>query len=95
MPRGGVRNGAGRPAGSGNKAQGLARDLAHDLLGSESEQKQRWESLLGAAQAAGDLRVRFDTLKYLTDRAYGRPRESMSLSTDLEPFKIIVEHVGG
>jgi len=66
MPRGGARPGAGRKPKL--KLPGVTRDIAQAILAGQDEMKC-WIELL----AANDQRLRFDVLRYLTDRRDGKP----------------------
>jgi hypothetical protein len=77
MPKGGKRNGAGRKpkpripivATKSIASRVLAAKPANDWPGEE----ERWMELLNAR----DDRLRFDVLRYLTDRRDGKPAESV------------------
>ena len=79
MPRGGARQGAGRP-----KAVRLAlsRALASELLAA-SDTKQRWQLL----RDAPDLCLRFRVECYLWDRAEGKPAQATILADNRESVR--------
>jgi hypothetical protein len=76
MPRGGRRDGAGRkpkpevPFVPKAKAESVLARLGQDYEGKKlPTEDQIWLGLI----ACGDLRLRFDVMKYLTDRRDGKP----------------------
>jgi len=89
MPKGGRRPGAGRPKGSLCKKKLASVDIATKILVA-IDQKKAWMDLM----SSNDERIRLEALKYLSDRAYGRPAQSVQLQGDAESFKVVVEHIG-
>ena len=65
---GGRRLGAGRKKGSRNAAQLKIIDIAGQVL-QDIDAKEKWKALLNCS----DPKVVVDVMKYLTDRAHGRP----------------------
>lgn len=72
MPSGGKRAGAGRPT---NPVRIVRKVMAEEILGCVDE-KALWGGLLSSE----DERIRLDTLKYLTDRRDGKPRQTIEAS---------------
>jgi len=88
--RGGARPGAGRPKGSLGRKKLVSQDIAVKILAGIDEKKS-WTELL----ASTDERIKLESLRYLSDRAYGRPSQSLELQAHTESFfQIIVERVG-
>jgi hypothetical protein len=78
--KGGKRPGAGRkPSTIKGIAKKLPRESAEVLL-AEINANSKWVSLANSA----DERIVLDTLKYLSDRAYGKARQSIEASAVLE-----------
>ena len=76
--KGGRRPGAGRRPST---IKGIARKLpkeSAELLLAEINANSKWVSLANS----DDERIQFETLKYLTDRAYGKARQSIDASVD-------------
>ena len=90
MPKGGRREGAGRPKGSLGKKKLATKDIAYEILRAEDEQKA-WSELLHSK----DERIRFESRKYLTDRAYGKAPQAIELQASIEPWQVIVSHIHG
>src|SRR5262249_3189637 len=67
---GGRRLGAGRPKGSLNKVKQVATDVAAKAL-SRIDQLKVWQELIESK----DERIRLESMKYLNDRAFGRPAQ--------------------
>jgi hypothetical protein len=79
--RGGKRPGAGRkPSTIKGIAKKLPRETAEILL-TEINANSKWVVLADSK----DERIRLETLKYLTDRAYGKPRQSIEATAALVP----------
>lgn len=97
--RGGSRPGAGRKAKPKIPLEANKR-IATEVLAltkrpihvSDCEcELCRWWHLLNAK----DERLRFDVLKYLTDRRDGKAVQAIQHSTDNDqPLKVIIEHIG-
>ena len=85
--RGGKRKGAGRkPCTISGVEKKMARDTAHLIL-AKIKANQKWVDLA----ESDDPRIRFEVLRYLTDRAYGRPKQSVEHSgKDGEPIQTSV-----
>lgn len=76
MPKGGKRLGAGRKP---HKIKGLLKDLPPDtaaLILTDMDAAKKWRQLADSK----DERIVLDTLKYLTDRAYGKPKQAIEHS---------------
>ena len=88
--RGGKRSGAGRkPSTLSGIAKKLPRPSAALIL-AEINANQIWVKLAGST----DERIQLDTLKYLTDRAYGRPKQAMEHSgPGGEPIQTVIRRV--
>ncbi len=85
--KGGKRAGAGRPKRVITQAK---KDLSSEILASVN-QKKIWRELLNSK----DPKIKMDAVKYLTDRAHGRARESVKVSGDAEnPLVVTVRHIG-
>lgn len=84
--KGGKRAGAGRKPST---IKGIARRLPREsaeLLLSEIKANQKWVKLANSA----DERIALDTLKYITDRAYGRAAQAVELSgADGGPIEVV------
>jgi hypothetical protein len=91
--KGGKRAGAGRkPSTIKGIAKKLPRESA-ELLLAEIKAQSKWRKLA----ASDDERIVLDTLKYLTDRAYGKAPQDVKHSSDEDsPMKMKIEivHVG-
>jgi hypothetical protein len=72
MPRGGKRPGAGRPLGKRSAHHKLAQDQARTVL-AEVDSVALWKKFLHCPQ----VKVAADCLQYLTDRAFGRPAQTI------------------
>ena len=74
MPRGGKREGAGRPAGSVNKStaevKSYCQEFGEDII----------TMLVNLAHYSIDPRVRIMAGKEILDRGYGRPPQGVELS---------------
>src|SRR5262245_5041484 len=90
MGHGGKREGAGRPKGSLGVKTIVSQDIAVKILRGIDEQKS-WTELL----ASTDERIRLESLRYLCDRAYGKAPQAIELQASVEPWRILVEHIGG
>jgi hypothetical protein len=85
--RGGRRLGAGRkPTTIKGIAKKLPRETA-DLLLTEINANSKWIVLANSK----DERIRLETLKYLTDRAYGKPRQSIEASAVLAIPRVVCD----
>lgn len=76
--KGGKRPGAGRkPSTIKGIAKKLPKESAEILL-TEINANSKWVSLSNSA----DERIQLETLKYLTDRAYGKARQAIRATVD-------------
>jgi hypothetical protein len=76
--RGGKRPGAGRKPST---VKGIAKrlpKLSAELLLVEIDANSKWVTLANSP----DPRIVLETLKYLTDRAYGKARQTVETSGD-------------
>lgn len=74
--RGGKRPGAGRkPSTLKGIAKRLPRETA-ELLLAEINANAKWVALANS----NDERIQLDVLKYLSDRAYGKPRQDNTVA---------------
>jgi hypothetical protein len=95
MPRGGKRPGSGAkkkmklPFAPKPQAVSVLSHLGTEYKGQKLPSKDDlWLQLL----LAQDLRIRLDSLKYLTDREEGKPAQvNTHKNADGEPFKVIFE----
>src|SRR5262245_27519775 len=69
---GGRRPGAGRKKGGRNARQLKIIDTAGQVL-QEIDAKEKWKALLNCS----DPKVVVDVMKYLTDRTFGRPAQTI------------------
>lgn len=85
--RGGIRKGAGRKS----KASKLMEAGFVASWFTSEFQEIKWKSLVGSK----DERIALDAIKYLTDRLYGKPPQSLDLnhSSD-QPLEVIVRRIG-
>jgi hypothetical protein len=78
--RGGPRPNSGRKP---TTVKGVLKKLGKErkdvaaLVLIEIDAVRKWKNLIESE----DERIQLDTLKYLTDRAYGKPKQSMEVST--------------
>ena len=87
--RGGKRAGAGRkPSTIKGVTKRLSGDIAALVL-SEIKAQQKWVELADSE----DERIRLETLKYLTDRAYGKAKRVMDLDHE-GGLTLLVKHIG-
>jgi hypothetical protein len=99
MARGGERAGAGRkpkPKLTLKANKDAATKVLASLEKTDKTEEKRWLELLNAL----DLRLRFDALKYLTDRRDGRPMQLVRAEGEIEhdhsgEVKVTVEFIGG
>ena len=95
MPRGGKRAGAGRKGrpkltfATKLEAKSVLDKLGKDYRGKRlPSEDQLWLALL----AVPDLRLRFDVLKYLTDRRDGKPIQQIRMgNAEGEKLKVEVD----
>lgn len=76
---GGKREGAGRKA---HGIKGLAKHLPQDIAGLvlvEIQAHKKWLQLANST----DEKIQLDTMKYLTDRAYGKAKQAIDLAADV------------
>ena len=89
--RGGKRTGAGRkPSTIKGVVKRLPGDVAALVL-CEIKAQQKWVELANSE----DERIRLETPKYLTDRAFGKPAQTFNhQGEDDGPLEIVVRHIG-
>lgn len=78
--RGGKRSGSGRKPST---IKGIARKLpkeSAELILAEIKANQKWVALADS----DDERIQLDTLKYLTDRAYGKAPQAVEHSGNVD-----------
>ena len=85
MPSGGARLGAGRKS----KPMITVRKIMAEEIPSAVDEVELWKQLV----ASDDLRIRLDSLKYLTDRRDGKA--SQYLSADVAPVTFTLRRIGG
>lgn len=90
--KGGKRPGAGRkPSTISGIVKKLPKDTASLIL-STINANQKWVSLANSK----DEKIVLDTLKYLTDRAYGKPKQSIEHGGENGgPVVFTVKHIAG
>jgi hypothetical protein len=79
--KGGKRPGAGRKPST---IKGIAKKLpkaSAELLLAEINANSKWVTLANS----DDERIQLETLKYLTDRAYGKARQAIDANVCAEP----------
>jgi len=86
-PRGGRREGAGRPPGAPNKLTRPVKELAAE------QGLASIERLVQLRDDADSEQVRFAAAKELLDRAYGRARQEIDLTGD-KSITVIVDRWG-
>ena len=85
MPSGGARPGAGRKS---KPMITIRKVMAEEIL-SAVDEVELWRQLV----ASEDLRIRLDSLKYLTDRRGGKASQYVSADVSQVMFKL--RHIGG
>ena len=90
--RGGKRAGSGRkPSTIKGVTKRLPKETA-DLILTEIKANQKWIDLAKSK----DERIQLDTLKYLTDRAYGKARQSVDMNADHSgEINVTIRRIGG
>jgi len=87
--RGGKRPGAGRkPSTIKGISKKLPRESA-ELILAEIKANSMWLVLA----KSNDERIRLETLKYLTDRAYGKARQSIEASAERNVGLVLIHSV--
>lgn len=87
---GGARPGAGRPS---NPVRKLEAHLADRILKDFGGEEKAWQDLLAKVRAAGDIKLQFEILQYLTDRKYGKPTQSAEFSgAGGAPIQLILDN---
>jgi hypothetical protein len=84
--KGGRRPGAGRKPST---IKGIAKKLpkeSAELLLTEINANSKWVTLANS----GDERIQLETLKYLTDRAYGKARQAIQATVNGDPDNPLV-----
>jgi len=84
MAHGGKRIGAGRKPGSHTAAQLAAMDVAANVLGAV-DQVAIWKKLLRSR----DQKLVLDVMKYLTDRAHGKPTQRQEVHEHISVAEIL------
>ena len=82
----------GKRAGAGRKPKAVTqplKDISADVL-KTVDARAIWIKLL----QCDELRIVQDTIKYLTDRVYGKPTQALQVSGGTEPIKVIHEFIG-
>ncbi|MGD0733844.1 MAG: hypothetical protein ABR976_01810 [Terracidiphilus sp.] len=89
--KGGKRPGAGRkPSTIKGITKRLPKESAEILL-AEINANSKWVSLANSA----DERIQLETLKYLTDRAYGKARQAIQATVKGDqPLEVVVRRIG-
>ena len=82
MPRGGKRDGAGRPAGSQNRDTAASRAALAELVAGHVE--TAIETLAQIAKSGESEAARVSASVAILDRAYGRPGQTVEI-TDTTP----------
>ena len=82
MPRGGKRDGAGRPAGSPNRDTAASRAALAELVVGHVE--TAIETLAQIAKSGESEAARVSASVAILDRAYGRPGQAVEI-TDTTP----------
>lgn len=89
--KGGKRPGAGRKPST---IKGIAKKLPKEsaaLLLAEINAHEKWVSLANST----DERIQLETLKYLTDRAYGKARQAIQATVKGDqPLEVVVRRIG-
>lgn len=109
MPRGGKRNGAGRPFVklSVSDRHTVNKATAEDILASVPE-REYWQDLIEAEMQVVvgkepnkqvitivDKRLRMEALKYLTDKRDGKaPQAITAPDGGIPTFRVLIEHIG-
>jgi transposase-like protein len=87
--RGGKRSGAGRkPSTIKGVLKHCAKDTS-DLILDKIKANQKWIELCNSE----DENIRYKALAYLTDRAFGKPKQSMEMSGNLEISSTLQERL--
>lgn len=88
--RGGSRKGAGRkPCTIKAIVKKMSKDSAHLIL-AEIKANSKWKTLAESP----DERIQLEVLKYLTDRAFGKAKQSVEATgKDGEPLTISVRYL--
>lgn len=77
MPRGGKREGAGRPKGAVNKATADIREAAQEFSA------QALQVLVQVATAGESEAARVSAANAILDRAHGKPKQSLDVDADV------------
>jgi|SoiMethySBSTD1v2_1073268.scaffolds.fasta_scaffold155291_2 hypothetical protein len=80
MPRGGRREGAGRPRNSPNKATRDIKAAASEYTTEAIHELAKLAGLKRGTSGAESEQARISALKELLDRGHGRPQHSVDLS---------------
>jgi len=93
MPRGGKRDGAGRPAGSANKDTAASRAALADLVAGHVE--TAIETLAMIARTGESEAARVSASVAILDRAYGRPAQAVEITDDRPAMPSVIRIVPG
>jgi hypothetical protein len=93
VPRGGRREGAGRPIGSRNRVPADARAKFRAFLDANLDE------ILDDLRRTRDPRVKLEVVRLAASYALGKPREALDVRHDLNPFqsfldRLAVERIG-
>lgn len=75
--RGGRRTGAGRKPSTLKGIVRMLPKVSAELILAEINANQKWKELCNSKKES----IALEALKYLTDRAYGKPKQSLDLSS--------------
>lgn len=89
MPRGGKRDGAGRPAGSQNRDTAASRAALANLVAGHVE--TAIETLAQIAKSGESEAARVSASIAILDRAYGRPGQSVEITDDRPVMPSVIE----
>ena len=89
MPRGGKRTGAGRPAGSGNKATATEKQRVSEWA--KQYVHAAFEALNNVMQNGSSEAARVSAAVVILDRAFGRPRQEKEKSNNADDIDLMSE----
>lgn len=87
MPKGGRREGAGRPKGSLNKATASIRDAA------QAYTDEALRTLATVMREGDSAAARVAAANSILDRAFGKPKQSMDVEADVKTAISTIERV--
>lgn len=87
MPKGGRREGAGRPKGSLNKATASIRDAA------QAYTDEALQTLATVMREGDSAAARVAAANSILDRAFGKPKQSMDVEADVKTAISTIERV--